>query len=948
MFKSLKSKIIAGLVVTSGIAVATPFVFYLKVLPYAVSNPKVIRYVENFSKKSFGVDLTVENPVMVTELSPNIRFSVKNITLKKRGKLLLSLKNFDSAYSFEEILKKNFIITKLVADGIFVDVNRLMEIFPQGQKKEQKQSEWSVEAFDSLLGVKNCEILYITPQNVHLHVLGKNISVNNAEKVKRHLYFDVTANIERAGRDVVLKFADNDKVFIEKKRLVVAGSPLKINKSNLFINFDINKKHNFNLELFSKNFNIQDIVDLVETKIIENNIDEILAYFDDLRGSFDFGFKMNNNDPKNPLMKGFLNLDKMSFKIVPVDNIPITLTKGKINFDDKNLTVEGFEGFYDNRISNKIDFSGDVKDYLKTIDMNIVGNAVTTNDFFKLHLTKMIGIPVTLTGTADTRVNIQSKNNIFDVDGLFKLEKGTNIFVDDQALPFENSTRVMVADMHFEDMIFDLKSLKYYLDVPKNKLKTTTTKGQPRPEIDPNDTSIVHRLIFSLDSRVNVAKNNFVEFIGFEIPDPLPSEIINVIAKQHLLKKGTIAGKIKLYYTGKNPYLAGKMTLDKVRIPAQRTYIKHAELLADGNNIHLAADGRFKKSKYDFDADLVNEIRLPVVVKKSSVAVDYIDIEKFLLTSTGTPQETKSVDEVTAEVPDSDDMGEGSVAYGVGSIVIEDCDLKLDKGVYKDINFGNLKADLTLDKDGVLNIQSNKFDFAEGISTLKVNCDLKKYLYYVRLGVKDIDSTIIAKSLLNLEKEISGKAMGLIELNTDKTLKMNGQIRFAIENGTIQKIGLVEYVMKVASLFRNPLAMISPSTFSDLVNVPEGNFDKINGTLLIKDNVIKSISIKSASPQLSAYIAGRYDLERHDTSLRIYTKFSSRKKGVAGFLRNISLNALANRIPMSSKNDAKYYASELKELPDIDADEKDCQIFITKVEGDVEHNNFLSSLKKLR
>ena len=82
--------------------------------------------------------------------------------------------------------------------------------------------------------------------------------------------------------------------------------------------------------------------------------------------------------------------------------------------------------------------------------------------------------------------------------------------------------------------------------------------------------------------------------------------------------------------------------------------------------------------------------------------------------------------------------------------------------------------------------------------------------------------------------------------------------------------------------------------------------------------------------------------------MRIYTKFSSVKKGFAGFLRNISLNSLANRVPLSSRNDANYYAAELKELPPIDADEKDCQIFLTKVDGDVVNNNFLSSLKKIK
>ena len=130
--------------------------------------------------------------------------------------------------------------------------------------------------------------------------------------------------------------------------------------------------------------------------------------------------------------------------------------------------------------------------------------------------------------------------------------------------------------------------------------------------------------------------------------------------------------------------------------------------------------------------------------------------------------------------------------------------------------------------------------------------------------------------------------------------------------------------------------MISPSVFSDLVNIPEGNFDKISGDIHIKNNILEHIKIKSTAPQLSSYIAGRFDLDTRDASIRIYTKFSNRNKGFAGFLRNISLNSLANRVPLSTRNDANYYASELEQLPEIDADEKDCQIFLTKVEGDIE------------
>ena len=75
---------------------------------------------------------------------------------------------------------------------------------------------------------------------------------------------------------------------------------------------------------------------------------------------------------------------------------------------------------------------------------------------------------------------------------------------------------------------------------------------------------------------------------------------------------------------------------------------------------------------------------------------------------------------------------------------------------------------------------------------------------------------------------------------------------------------------------------------------------------------------------------------------------SNKGEGFAGFLRNISLNSLANKISSSEKNEGNYYSSEIEQIPQIDADEKDAQIFLTKVDGDVINFNFLSSLKRIK
>ncbi len=923
VMKNVKAlKLIAGLTVTAGILVSIPFVFYLKVLPYAVSNTKVINYAQTCAKKFADIDLKVQEPVLKTAMSPVIGFKVKNLVVSKNSKNLLAVKNFNSEFSFAEILKKTVVVNKLTAEAIFADIDGLMTLVPQQKEEKPKQkSEWTIDLFDSLLGVRECLFLYTMEPDTHLKIHGEHIGINNAIKTRRFVRFNFDTEITKGNKKVLLAIKDDDKIYIENKAIYVDNCPLIINNSKMFFNADAHKDKTFNFEVFTKDFEVQNVITLLQTQIVANNLDEILQYFADIKGKFDFNIKLTNNS-----MNGSVDLKNIAFKVIPVDNIPITLQKGHIALNAKDMTLTGFEGIYDNRSVNKFKLEGTVKDYLKSIDTDIKGHAVATNDFFKQHISAMVNYPIELTGNADAAINLKSKNNIIDLKGVFILPREKNITIGGEPLPFSKATRALTADLHFEDMMLDINSIKYYME----------SKNAERD---------ARRPIFTLNGQIDVAKNNYVNKVGFEIPDPLPSEFLNAILKQRFFRKGTIAGTMSVDNTGAYPILDGNMKAEKIIIPSQRIFLKSGEFSTNNGLIHLNAFGKYKRSNYEFTGNIVNAIKFPIVIKDVNLSLDYLDVYKAI-TAQNSPQQTNEI--AVSYDTENVDMGEGSTDFDIGNLIIERCNFALKKGVYKDINFGNLNATMSLDKNSILNLDSNKFDIAEGYSSVKVNCDLKKSKYNLRLGVVNVDSDKIASSLLNLKREISGKASGLIDISTDNSLKLDGSIRFLIKNGTIQKVGLVEYIMKVAALFRNPLTMISPSTFSDLVNIPEGNFDKINGEIILKDNVIEMMKIKSSSPQLSSYIAGRYDLEAKDASLRIYTKFSSYKKGFAGALRNISLNSLANRMSMSSNNDANYYAAELEQIPPIEADDKDAQIFLTKVEGDVEHNNFLSSLKKIK
>lgn len=929
MVMSKKAKIITSLVVVAGMLAATSFVVYLKVLPCAVSQPKFISFVEKTVNKYAGLDIVIIHPELKTSLSPVIEFKVDELSVSKKGASLLSVNKFDTVISLKEIFDKNIIIQKLGADYIFADVNKLMDL-SQPKKEEQKKTEWDFDFFDSLLYVKKSVFLYKIEPSTYVTLKADDLKIDNTQKVIRYVHFNLTSDIRKDGKNLHFNLADRNAVFIKNKAIWVQNCYLIFNDSRIFFNAWADKKKNYNLEVFSKKIDVADVLTLIDSNVVENNLNEPLSYFKDLKGDFNFNIKLSNND-----LNGVVNLNKISCKIVPLSNIPLLLQKGKIAMTKSDIKLSDFKGYYNNKQENKVEMQGSVKDYLKSIDTDIVARAVVTNDFMLNYLSRMVGTKIELVGgSTKTRIDLKSKNNKIDILWLFGVKKGQDILVDGASLTPVNYIRGVKGDLHFESNLLNIKSIDYYI-VPDNFTKEQVQKVKP---------------VVKLAGNIDFSKSEpFVKNLGFEIPKLLPSEFLNVLIGDKMFKKGKIAGKMEMINGESYPYLNGNLSMDGVFIPSQRVFVKHGEMTTSDGLLNLAAQGGYRRSKFDFTGNLLNQIKFPIVVKHTNLTIDNIDVERFIASANNQNSEAITSEKFdvrpSGEAKDNDD---NTPTFDIGNFVVEDCVLHIKEGKYKDINFEDVKATLSLDKNSVLNMYSNRFAIAEGHSSAKVNCDLKKHKYNLKLGILDVNSDIIATTLLTLPREISGKASGLIELNTDDSMKLNGSVKFLIKDGTIQKVGLVEYILKFAALFRNPLVMISPSTFSDLVNIPEGNFDKITGTLLIKDNVVERMMIKSSAPQLSSFIVGRYDIENSDAALRIYTKFSNKNKGFAGFMRNISLNSLANRIPLSSRNDRNYYSAEISQLPSIDANEKDCQIFLTKVDGDVEHNNFISSLKKIK
>lgn len=920
-------KIFSVLIGITAVLAGLIILVYLKVVPAVVSSQKTIDFVKEFVKESTGAQLVLEKPVLKTSLTPQLGFGIEKLVLTKGKKELLTLENLDTEVSFAKVLEKSIVLNKINIGYFFADTNGLMALGGAQQSEQTQPSDWTVEWLDSVLSLDKCLILYDFDKDTHIKIDGKNMVIT-AQREPKLVHFDLGININKGKHNVKFALKDEDKVYIKDHKLFIDKANLAINNSKVFIDAVSDQKNQFKIGVYANKFDVKNVVELLETDIVVPNGGEMLAFFKDINGNFDFKIDMTNKD-----LNGDIKLNKASLKVIPLNNLPVFVSGGNVKITNTDIILSDFKGRYGSLAKNVVQFNGTVKDYTKSVDIYIEATGKATNDLTKNYLSKIVGIPLTLTGDCGAKMILKSKYSKIDMTFMAKVAKGYDILVDGASLSPVGYDRAVVADMHLDGTKLNIEAIKYYIAEELNK----HTKG-----VEP---------ILTIDGNMDIVSAK-IQNLGFNIPKPLPSEFLNVLIGQKVFKKGTIAGNLHVVYHNDIPKIDGNMEMNGVRVPSQRLSIKKARLFTDKNLINMTAEGKFKRSQYNFDGHIKNELVFPIIVKDVNLTVDNVDVDRILTSMNQQPiAEQTTAQPVTAQAfvnaSDNDDDDELYV-FDTNMLIVERCVLHVVKGFYKDINFGNLFANLTLNKNGQLEIKSNKFDFAEGISTLKVLCDLKKHKYYIRLGVKDVNSDLLATTILALKKEISGKARGLIELNTDDTFKLNGRIRFDVKDGTIQKVGLVQYALNFASLFRNPMAMISPSTLFDIVNIPDGEFDVISGDLILKDNVVELLKIKSSAPQLGSFIIGRYDLETGDAALRIYTKFSNKNKGFAGFLRKISLNSLANRMSTTNDSEANYYAFELSQLPKLDADEKDCQVFLTKVDGDVEHFNFLSSLKKIK
>ena len=146
-------------------------------------------------------------------------------------------------------------------------------------------------------------ILYRPDNRVLVKVLAKDLEITKAKEPK-YVHFKILTDIEYDNQRFRLMFRDFYRVYIKDKKLVVDDFRFIVDKSMVAVDGYIDKNNKYTFDVTSKNFNVNNIKQALDSNLIIPNGKDVLACFKDLNGSFNFNLNLSNKGIKGKGERG--------------------------------------------------------------------------------------------------------------------------------------------------------------------------------------------------------------------------------------------------------------------------------------------------------------------------------------------------------------------------------------------------------------------------------------------------------------------------------------------------------------------------------------------------------------------------------------------------------------------------------------------------------------------
>ncbi len=713
-------------------------------------------------------------------------------------------------------------------------------------------------------------------------------------------------------------YAPTGEITVKDGNVSINQLSVKADKSSLFVNGEVRnfyaKKPYYNLAINGSNLSVKTLYNLAN---LSSQLKPYTKQIKDVNGTLNVNLKATDRG-----LSGNTDFKNLYFRHIKTD-VPVYFAALPIKFTNRTIFLKNIIGEIGRTVSSPIFANVTIDNYLK---LPIIKGSVTikpTTLFVERYINTKLLHPIKLTGDVGINVNLSGSIDSLGIYPTVKFNKDSDISYLSANLGDTAVLREITGDLILKPTNLNIKKLDYI------KYPTNAT-GQK-----------VSVPMWSLNGVFKKSKNLYLPLnVSFITHQNLPAKMLNFVFKKSLIKSGSFNCVLKYRENGNIPKVLGVANISNAEIPLYNLKIKNGKLSADEREIHLIANGDMVSTKYKVQTEVENSLKLPIKIKKSETTVEYLNLARLISVLNQWSIDSYKDSKIKTAVS----------TVKVSDVLVEKGILNVKSIDYKNCPIEDFKATFSLDKNSILKIDTESFKITNGNAFGSITYNIKNGETKSNVRMKGVDSNIIATSFLGLKNQITGKLDGnanitTIGLNDRERLKnTNGIIGFHMEDGTIPKLGSVEYLLRASTILRSGLTSLSVNNFIELLKpFKTGTFSKISGCLYLKNGVLKDIAVFSQGENLSLYVTGDYDIAESESHAIVYGKLGKKTEGLLGPIGNLSASTLFALIPHS--DNVTEYEKQIAKIPNIEYKNQDVRIFRATVDGDINIDKVSTSFK---
>ncbi len=664
------------------------------------------------------------------------------------------------------------------------------------------------------------------------------------------------------------------------------------------------------MTIVSRGFDMNYYEDLVASEIIVPPVKNSMSLYVNVHGLVDAEVILKPNPDNNIVKLEFYNT-KADY--LPV-HIPIFVKKGKMTITSKDLAFNNIDANFSN---TQVHLDGMVKNITEKPIFDLSLYSMISADDIDRYIAPFIVSPIKSVGMIPFELKFQGDSQGWDVDSKIILAQNSNIIFRGADLCTEIPCMV----------VFKAKGNKKQVDIKQFSLDLITKNG----DIIKNSLKVNGSLI-NLDDEMSFKDFNILSNY------PTPIKTLNLFIKTNngrpFFTTGVFQGNIKAQGKLTLPYLLGNMSLKNVIIPSFETLVEKADIAMDVDSI-IVKDSKINiaDSKMRVGATIDNTMDKPIEIKRIEIDANSLNLDKIskIIKKNQTSSTSTQVSNNT-ELP--------SFVVSKGSIFAKEL-------IINELITNNFLSSFYLTPDWNLTMKKFSLNTAGGSIEGDLDYNLNSTDLVAKVKIKDLSANAAAATFLRMPNEANGTLQATADFTTKGTnafefiSNANGTADFLINNGRLNRLGSIEYLLRAANILKSGVAGLTLNNVVDLV-VPQkvGYFNVIKGTIKAKNGVIRTDDAVTQGDHLSMAFSGSIDMATNYSDITIYGKVSKKISGLLGPAGSVSIGSIIEYIPglgfmPSSDKGLIEIIPNLNKVPVLGLESGKYREFVVDVEGDL-------------